>query len=84
MVIKLTLGPTTIDALTEPFNLSQQMISKHVACLVRAKIVVKQKRGRESICSLRPASIKAVADWAIDFRRLWERASTDSTQSYRK
>jgi DNA-binding transcriptional ArsR family regulator len=72
MVHKLTLGPATIHALTQPFDLSQQMISKHVACLVRAQIVVKQKRGRESLCSLSPAAIKSVADWAIDFRRLWE------------
>ena len=72
MVHKLTLGPATIHALTQPFNLSQQMISKHVACLVRAHIVVKQKRGRESLCSLSPAAVKSVADWAIDFRRLWE------------
>jgi len=72
MVHKLTLGPATIHALTQPFNLSQQMISKHVACLVRAHIVVKHKRGRESVCALRPAAIKSIADWAIDFRRLWE------------
>ena len=73
MVIKLTLGPASIHELTEPFSLSQQMISKHVACLVRAKIVIKQRLGRESICTLRPTSIKAVADWALDFQRLWEK-----------
>lgn len=72
MVIKLTLGPASIHDLTEPFSLSQQMISKHVACLVRARIVVKQRRGRESICTLRPTAIKAVSDWALDFQRLWE------------
>ncbi len=72
MVIKLTHGPASIHDLNEPFSLSQQMISKHVACLVRARIVVKKKRGRESICTLRPTAIKAVADWALDFRRLWE------------
>lgn len=73
MVIKLTHGPASIHELTEPFSLSQQMISKHVACLVRARIVVKHRRGRESICTLRPTSIKAVADWALDFQRLWEK-----------
>lgn len=73
MVIKLTLGPASIPALTKPFSLTQQMISKHVACLVRAKIVIKQRRGRESICTLRPTPIKAVADWALDFQRLWEK-----------
>jgi DNA-binding transcriptional ArsR family regulator len=72
MVSKLTLGPASIHDLTAPFSLSQQMISKHVACLVRARIVVKRRRGRESICTLRPAAIRAVADWALDFRRLWE------------
>lgn len=72
MVMRLTLGPASIHDLTEPFSLSQQMISKHVACLVRAKIVAKRRLGRESICTLRPTAIKAVADWALDFRRLWE------------
>jgi DNA-binding transcriptional ArsR family regulator len=72
MVDKLTYGPASIHDLNEAFPLSQQMISKHVACLVRARIVAKKKRGRESICTLRPTAIKAVADWALDFRRLWE------------
>ncbi len=72
MVTKLTLAPASIHDLTALFSLSQQMISKHVACLVRARLVVKKRRGRESICTLRPSTIKAVADWALDFRRLWE------------
>jgi len=58
--------------LTEPFALSQQMISKHIAYLVRARIVKKTKRGRESVCALRPEAIKAVSDWALDYRRFWE------------
>jgi DNA-binding transcriptional ArsR family regulator len=59
IVSKLTGGPASIHDLTEPFSLSQQMISKHVACLVRAQIVVKRRRGRESICTLRPDAVKA-------------------------
>lgn len=72
MVDRLTRGPATVHGLTEPFALSQQMISKHVACLVRARIVVKTKRGRESVCMLRPEAIKTVSDWAISYRRFWE------------
>lgn len=71
MVQKLIPGPLTIHALTDPFDLSQQMISKHVACLERARIVVKQKRGRESVCQLRPDAIRGVADWVTDFERIW-------------
>ncbi len=48
------------------------MISKHVAYLVRARIVIKTKRGRESVCTLRPDAIRAVSDWAFNYRRFWE------------
>jgi hypothetical protein len=34
--------------------------------------VIKAKRGRESVCTLRPAAIKTVRDWAISYRRFWE------------
>jgi DNA-binding transcriptional ArsR family regulator len=72
MIERLAQGPATVRGLTEPFALSQQMISKHIAYLVRARIVVKTKRGRESVCRLRPQAIKTVSDWAMSYRRFWE------------
>ena len=72
MIERLSHGPATVHGLTEPFSLSQQMISKHIACLVRARIVIKTKRGRESVCTLRPGAIKTVGDWAFNYRRFWE------------
>jgi DNA-binding transcriptional ArsR family regulator len=72
MIERLSRGPASVHSLTEPFALSQQMISKHVAYLVRARIVSKTKRGRESVCRLRPEAIRTVSDWAISYRRFWE------------
>jgi DNA-binding transcriptional ArsR family regulator len=72
MVERLSHGPASVHGLTEPFALSQQMISKHIACLVRARIVVKKKRGRESVCTLRPEAIKTVSEWAMSYRQFWE------------
>jgi DNA-binding transcriptional ArsR family regulator len=72
LIERLTYGPASVRGLTEPFALSQQMISKHIAYLVRARIVIKTKRGRESVCTLRPESIKTVSDWAIRYRRFWK------------
>src|SRR6201996_135841 len=72
MIERLSRGPTSVHGLTEPFALSQQMISKHIAYLVRARIVTKKKRGRESVCTLRPEAIKKVSDWAMSYRRFWE------------
>ena len=62
MIERLSRGPATVRGLTEPYGLSQQMISKHVAYLVRARIVVKTKVGRESVCRLRPEAITKVAE----------------------
>ena len=72
MIERLSHGPASVSGLTERFALSQQMISKHIAYLVRARIVIKKKRGRESVCMLRPEEIKIVSDWANDYRRFWE------------
>src|ERR1700756_5015087 len=72
MIERLSHGPASVHRLTEPFALSQQMISKHIAYLGRARIVIKRKRGRESICRLRPEAIKTVSDWAISYRQFWE------------
>src|SRR5713226_3445643 len=41
MIERLSHGPASVHGLTEPFALSQQMISKHIAYLVRARIVIK-------------------------------------------
>ncbi len=72
MIERLSRGAASVHGLTEPFALSQQMISKHIAYLVRARIVIKTKRGRESVCTLRPEAIKTVSDWAISYRQFWE------------
>ncbi len=72
MIERLSHGPASVHGLTEPFELSQQMISKHIAYLVRARMVSKTKRGRESVCTLRPEAIKNVSEWALSYRRFWE------------
>lgn len=72
MIERLTHGPASVHGLTEPFALSQQMISKHIAYLVRAQIVTKTRRGRESVCTLRPEAIKTVSEWAMSYRQFWE------------
>ena len=72
MLERLARGPASVHGLTEPFALSQQMISKHIAYLVRARLVDKTKRGRESVCTLRPEAIRTVSDWAMSYRQFWE------------
>jgi len=72
IIERLSRGPATVTTLAEPFAVSQQMVSKHIAYLIRADIVVKTKRGRESVCTLKPEAIKVVSDWTHEYRRFWD------------
>jgi DNA-binding transcriptional ArsR family regulator len=72
IVERLTRGPATVNEIAEPFAISQQAISKHLAYLERAKLIEKHRDGRQHFCKLRPDAIRAVAGWAEGYRRFWE------------
>src|SRR6476469_5334656 len=72
MIERLSRGPASVHGLTEPFALSQQMISKHIAYLVRARIVIKTKHGQKRMYTHRTEAIKTVSDCAMSYRRFWE------------
>jgi DNA-binding transcriptional ArsR family regulator len=72
VVERLTRGPATVNELAEPFSMSQQAISKHLAYLERARLIKKRRQGRQHFCSLNPGAIREVAIWAESYRRFWE------------
>ncbi|MGH9163631.1 MAG: ArsR/SmtB family transcription factor [Vicinamibacteraceae bacterium] len=74
ILARLKSGPATVTELCQPFRMSQQAVSKHVAYLEQARLVRKRRDGRQQICELAPAPIREVADWASDYRRHWEAA----------
>lgn len=69
---RLTRGSASVNEIAEPFAMSQQAISKHLACLERAKLIRKRRGGRVQHCSLEASPIAAVAAWAMNYRQYWE------------
>ncbi len=72
LLARLARGPATVNDLAEPFEISQQAISKHLAYLERAHLVKKQRRGREQVCTLKAGPIQAIGQWADGYRRFYE------------
>ena len=68
---RLRRGPATVTELAEPFSISQQAISKHLAYLERAALIAKQRIGRQHYCVLRPTAIKEASEWMDPYRRAW-------------
>jgi DNA-binding transcriptional ArsR family regulator len=71
---RLRRGAASVNELAEPFGVSQQAISKHLAYLERASLIEKRKEGREQFCSLRAAPLREAYEWMNDYRQFWEGA----------
>jgi DNA-binding transcriptional ArsR family regulator len=72
ILARLSAGPATVGELADPFHMSQQAVSKHLAYLERAHLVDKRRDGRSHVCTLSPAPFKEVADWVGYYRNFWE------------
>ena len=68
---RLRRGTATVNELAEPFGMSQQAVSKHLAYLERARLIEKQREGRQQLCSLRAAALKDAHDWIDGYRQFW-------------
>ncbi len=74
IIDRLMIGPASVNDLAEPFEVSQQAISKHLACLEKANFIKKRKDGRQNICELNAEPFRQVDSWVNKHRAFWESA----------
>jgi DNA-binding transcriptional ArsR family regulator len=71
---RLARGAAAVNELAEPFHISQQAISKHLAYLERAQLIEKRQQGRRRLCALRPQALDEVVTWVEKCRDFWEQS----------
>ena len=69
---RLALGELTVKELTEPFDISQPAISKHLKALEQAGLISRSRAAQRRPCRLEAAPLKEVADWVGRYRAFWE------------
>ena len=68
----------TLNALCERMDMTRQAVTKHLAILEAANLVVAQTRGREKLHYLNPVPINEIADrWIGKYERSRLRALSD-------
>jgi DNA-binding transcriptional ArsR family regulator len=72
ILARLASGEATVKELSEPFDMSAPAISRHLKVLERAGLIARGREAQWRPCRLQPAPLKAVADFAEEFRRNWE------------
>ena len=69
---RLATGDASVKDLTEPFDLSQPAISKHLRVLERAGLIEQGRRAQWRPRHLRAEPLREVDEWVAQYRQHWE------------
>jgi DNA-binding transcriptional ArsR family regulator len=83
ILARLATGETSVKQLSEPFQMSQPAISKHLKVLEKAGLISRGRDAQWRPARLKAAPLKSAADWLDDYRRFWEQ-SFDRLDEYLK
>jgi DNA-binding transcriptional ArsR family regulator len=72
ILARLAEGEATVGELAEPFDMSQQAVSRHLQVLERAHLISRRRRAQTRPCRLEPGSLDHVAEWIARHRQLWD------------
>lgn len=62
------------------FEISRTAVSKHLAILAEARLVIDRRAGRETRYRLNPAPLREIQDWVSSYEQFW----TDRIENLRK
>ncbi len=77
IVARLSRGPATVNELAEPFDITKQAVSKHIAVLEQAGLVTRSRDAQRRPVHLDAAALERLTSW-IDRYRL------DAERNYRR
>jgi DNA-binding transcriptional ArsR family regulator len=72
VLARLTIGPSSIGELAEPFNMALPSFLQHVKVLEHCGLVQTAKQGRVRTCRIAPHKIAEAEHWLSQQRQLWE------------
>jgi DNA-binding transcriptional ArsR family regulator len=81
ILARLAAGEATVNELAAPLDLKLPTISKHLKVLERAGLITRGHRAQYRPCALDPRPLAEVANWAEQYRRIWE-GRLDQLDSY--
>ncbi|HEY4354276.1 MAG TPA: metalloregulator ArsR/SmtB family transcription factor [Acidobacteriaceae bacterium] len=83
ILARLASGETTVKELSEPFELTQPAITKHLKVLEHAGLISRSRSAQTRPAKLEPAGLQVAWQWVDEYRRFWEE-SFDRLDEYLK
>lgn len=71
ILARLASGEARVTEVAAPFDISLNSVSKHIRILERARLVTRQRSGRDHYLSLNPKPLTQAADWLQSRQQFW-------------
>lgn len=68
IIARLSRGPATVGELADPFEITLQAISKHIAVLEQAGLVTRTRDAQRRPVHLAPAALEELTAWIDGYR----------------
>ncbi|MDP1813947.1 MAG: metalloregulator ArsR/SmtB family transcription factor [Leadbetterella sp.] len=72
ILLLLASQAMTAGAIAANFDSARPTVSKHLQILTACELLKQMQNGREIFYSVNPEKLKEVAEWAEQFRQLWD------------
>jgi len=69
---RLGHGPARVTDVASGFHMSLNAVSKHLGVLERARLIHREKRGRDRICTLDVRALHEAAAWIDETQAYWD------------
>jgi DNA-binding transcriptional ArsR family regulator len=69
ILARLALGEATVMELTEPFEMTQPAISRHLKVLEGAGLILRRVEGTKRPCRLAPTAVNEIDQWLAMLRQ---------------
>ena len=72
ILARLATGEATVNELTEPFEMTQPAVSKHLKVLEHAGLISRRRDGQRRLSLLEPKRLAEASAWLEQYRDFWE------------
>ncbi len=73
MLQRLIKGEQSIGELAKEYNLTFAAVSKHLKVLEKARLIIKQRRGKQQMVQIAPQALSDADAYLSQYKALWER-----------
>ncbi len=72
IVDRVSRGELTVTEIAKPYSMSLPAVSKHLRVLQAARLIKKQKRGKQQYVTLSPVAVQQAATYLQHYHQFWE------------